>query len=140
MAVLGLFHLGCYLFLLWLVGFCLFTQSCISMEVDPKLKVSVPVTLVHLNRDVKPINTVELKWVAIQASILCSTDWESSCFTILKVMKDLLRFLRVIVCRNICGKKFDPSSIECLVTTGLHTKDLRQFGKISSAAGSLCHD
>lgn len=83
---------------------------------------------------------MELKWVAIQASILCSTGWESSCFTILKVMKDLLRFLRVVVCRNICGKNFDPSSIECLVITGLHTKDLRQFGKISSVAGNLCRD
>lgn len=52
MAVLRLFHLVCYLFLFWLVGSCLFTQSCISMEVDPKLKVSVPVILIHLNRDV----------------------------------------------------------------------------------------
>lgn len=76
---------------------------------------SVLVILVLLNRGVKPINTLELHCVAVQSSILRSTDRESSCFTVLKVKRDLLRLLGVIVCRDSCGKNFDSSNTACLV-------------------------
>lgn len=62
---------------------------------------SVLVVLIQLNSDVNPINNLKLHYFAIQTSVLCSTDHESSCFAVLKVKKR-------------CGKNFDCSSITCL--------------------------
>lgn len=86
------------------------------------VKSLILVILVRLNRDVNPINTLELHCVAIQTSILCSSDHESSCFTVLKVKKDLLRLFRVIVCRDSCGKNFDSSNIPYLVIHWIPSK------------------
>lgn len=74
---------------------------------------------VLLNSGVNPINTLNLHYFAVQTSVLCSTDHESSCFAVLKVKE------------KSCGKKFDSSSMTCLDRNWVLCKALVEFGDAS---------